>query len=258
MDKNIERGSTCSLSDVKDETLPIGENEYAIGISFDEMSGGNLTLSEVTDWNGKTMMDVLNGEVTKEGSLKFGEVTVTGSNTASGKYSFPTDKRLTGMDYPFPTILQQTVADKTTDKVNVHYGDWPLSGIEREDGNVPIALDIFGDGGSTGTGDEDSGGSGSGGGTLSESSETIDAATGGQALQTKEVKLHLSDLLKQAIQNDSGTSDKKGELSVSVAYADGSEKKNNETESEPDETSESEPKNQAVRAKFKMESIKNR
>lgn len=54
----------------------------------------------------------------------------------AGKYSYPTKPNLKGLNYPFPTILSR-------DGNRVHYGDWPLSGIKRDDGGAPIELDLF-------------------------------------------------------------------------------------------------------------------
>lgn len=55
-----------------------------------------------------------------------------------GRYSkVPlTYQYLQGMDYPFPTVLTQT-------PFNVHYGEWPLSGIHRANGGKPVELDMF-------------------------------------------------------------------------------------------------------------------
>lgn len=59
-----------------------------------------------------------------------------------GKYSYNTDMRpeLQGLRYPFPTILTRDADGK---KVHVHYGDWPLNGIERVTGGAPIRLDLL-------------------------------------------------------------------------------------------------------------------
>ena len=43
-----------------------------------------------------------------------------------------------GLDYPFPTILT-----RENGAFKVHYGQWPLNGIKREDGGRPIELDLF-------------------------------------------------------------------------------------------------------------------
>lgn len=63
----------------------------------------------------------------------------------SGRYSFGNDASLLGTDYPFPTILTQS-SDVAKDGIaNVHYGDWPIEGIRRADGALPVNLDLFAD-----------------------------------------------------------------------------------------------------------------
>ena len=59
-----------------------------------------------------------------------------------GKYSYNTKMRpeLQGLRYPFPTILTRDADGK---RVHVHYGDWPLNGIERVTGGAPIRLDLL-------------------------------------------------------------------------------------------------------------------
>lgn len=64
-----------------------------------------------------------------------------------GRYSYAPANRpeLQGMDYPFPTILTQPQdpANPGGATYKVHYGGWPLMGIEREDGGKRVELDIF-------------------------------------------------------------------------------------------------------------------
>jgi hypothetical protein len=55
--------------------------------------------------------------------------TSEGGVLVNGKYSFPsTSGLLSGKNYPFPTILTQTNL-RTGSTYNVHYGDWPTTGI---------------------------------------------------------------------------------------------------------------------------------
>lgn len=61
----------------------------------------------------------------------------------SGRYSFANDPSLLGTDYPFPTILTQTSDVVQGGIANVHYGDWPIEGIRRDDGALPVNLDLF-------------------------------------------------------------------------------------------------------------------
>ena len=68
---------------------------------------------------------------------------ISGLN-AGGRYSKvpQTYQYLLGMDYPFPTVLTQTRA--LDGRVfNVHYGEWPLNGIVRENGGKPVDMDMF-------------------------------------------------------------------------------------------------------------------
>jgi hypothetical protein len=67
-------------------------------------------------------------------------------NTINGKYSLAVSDKLLGENYPFPTILtQETGSGSQRTTVNVHYGDWPISGIERENGGLPVDIDLFAD-----------------------------------------------------------------------------------------------------------------
>lgn len=77
----------------------------------------------------------------------FSTVTTASSSGAplSGRYSFGSDPSLLGQDYPFPTILTQSSNLVVSGKANVHYGDWPLAGIRREQGALPVNLDLFAD-----------------------------------------------------------------------------------------------------------------
>ncbi len=77
----------------------------------------------------------------------FGAVTTQSSLGAviDGRYSFGTSNYLLGQNYPFPTILTQSSDLVKDGKANVHYGDWIYPGIKREDGALPISLDLFAD-----------------------------------------------------------------------------------------------------------------
>lgn len=77
----------------------------------------------------------------------FSTVTTVSSSGAplSGRYSFGSDPSLLGRNYPFPTILTQSSNLVSSGKANVHYGDWPLADIRRENGALPVNLDLFAD-----------------------------------------------------------------------------------------------------------------
>ena len=70
----------------------------------------------------------------------FSTVTTTEHNAnIDGKYSFPgNDASLNGLNYPFPTILQQT--DPFGQTVNVHYGAWPKSGLLWQENEATLDL----------------------------------------------------------------------------------------------------------------------
>ena len=66
-------------------------------------------------------------------------------DSLDGRYSFGNDLSLLGKDYPFPTILTQSSDLVESKLANVHYGDWPLEGIRRPSGALPVNLDLFAD-----------------------------------------------------------------------------------------------------------------
>ncbi len=69
----------------------------------------------------------------------FDPVTATEDGFAiPGKYSYSAADLLQGLNYPFPTILT-----RENGTIHVHYGDWPLHGIERDTGGAPIRLDLL-------------------------------------------------------------------------------------------------------------------
>ena len=80
-------------------------------------------------------------------NFNFGEITTQSSSGAAidGRYSFGTSNYLLGQNYPFPTILTQSSDLVEGGKANVHYGDWVYPGIKRENGALPISLDLFAD-----------------------------------------------------------------------------------------------------------------
>ena len=67
-----------------------------------------------------------------------------GGEPLAGRYSFGSDPSLLGRDYPFPTILTQD-SEEAGGTAHVHYGDWPLEGIRRATGALPVNLDLFAD-----------------------------------------------------------------------------------------------------------------
>ena len=93
------------------------------------------------------MCEKLQGYLNKgmnAGEKNFSTVTVTENGFAiNGKYSFPgNEKLLTGLNYPFPTILTQTNSFGKT--VNVHYGSWPMLGLYwvENEGTIDLFKDL--------------------------------------------------------------------------------------------------------------------
>ena len=114
-------------------------NGDVIGMTYAQM--------EDTDPNSTTgLLARLNAKIT-DANEKFSTVTTisSGGNPLSGRYSFGCAPSLLGHDYPFPTILTQSSSLVENGKANVHYGDWPLAGIRRENGALPVNLDLFAD-----------------------------------------------------------------------------------------------------------------
>ena len=77
----------------------------------------------------------------------FDPVTTTTStgDPIDGRYSFGTDRSLLGTNYPFPTILTQSSDLVEGGQAHVHYGDWAVQGILRENGALPVQMDLFAD-----------------------------------------------------------------------------------------------------------------
>ena len=76
-------------------------------------------------------------------AARFAPVTTTTStgDPIDGRYSFGTDRSLLGTNYPFPTILTQSSDLVEGGQAHVHYGDWAVQGILRENGALPVQMD---------------------------------------------------------------------------------------------------------------------
>ena len=133
LSKNGGKVPNVWKTDMDDQVYEKWENEDTIytkqvhALTYEEMSNGTL--------------------LRKLNNAAFSTVTVqtADGNKIDGKYSFSTSPELTGLNYPFPTVQTQANASYPSGKVNVHYGNWPLSGIERENGSLPINIDLFAD-----------------------------------------------------------------------------------------------------------------
>lgn len=120
--------------------LPIAETDI-YGNDYGNAVATSMTYGEMKDTEGE------DGLLAKLKNAGFSTVTTTssGGNPLNGRYSFGCDQSLLGQDYPFPTILTQVSDLVVTGKANVHYGDWPLAGIRRQYGGLPVNLDLFAD-----------------------------------------------------------------------------------------------------------------
>lgn len=120
---------------------------WATGIANGKVGGviADPTKLAVSAWNNLmavtyNQLKVSNGTGAVLSRLgAFDPVTDTeGSFAIPGKYSYNAAARLQGLNYPFPTILTREGGS-----IHVHYGDWPLNGIERANGGAPIRLDLM-------------------------------------------------------------------------------------------------------------------
>ncbi|MCR5469134.1 MAG: type II secretion system GspH family protein [Lachnospiraceae bacterium] len=105
-------------------------------------SNGTVTVYDGTQYS--NIVEALNAGENSDNA--WSTVTTTqGSNNANidGKYSFPgNNPTLDGLNYPFPTVVTQKdiVFNRT---VQVHYGEWPLSGMHWA--KARAEMDLFGD-----------------------------------------------------------------------------------------------------------------
>lgn len=126
-------------SDADKYTVTV-DNCYALGnpddgepfVSYAQLAGEQPIV------DGKKIYTLLN-ESKSESELHFSPVTKTENGfSVSGKYSYASESKLQGLDYPFPTILTRDGG-----RYHVHYGDWPVNGITRDAGGAPLELDLF-------------------------------------------------------------------------------------------------------------------
>lgn len=102
-------------------TLPVSSWNSLMAVTYDQLKVSNGT-----------------GAVLRRLDA-FDPVTATEDGFAiPGKYSYSAADLLQGLNYPFPTILT-----RENGTIHVHYGDWPLHGIERDTGGAPIRLDLL-------------------------------------------------------------------------------------------------------------------
>ncbi len=140
--KNFDHGWTNYSNNYYLGTVVLQNNNNTITLNKNDLDSVTaLTYSQMED------SETQNGLLYKLNSNGGGFSTVTtvtakGENI-SGRYSFGSDGSLLGKNYPFPTILTQKSSVVENGRANVHYGDWPLAGIRREYGALPVQFDIF-------------------------------------------------------------------------------------------------------------------
>ena len=119
-------------------------NNLPDGLTTDPRTFSNMNIPMAVTYaqlSDEVMCGYLNRGITDPDAKKFAPVTATeGKFDIPGKYSYSSDPKLEGLDYPFPTILTREGGT-----LHVHYGNWPLNGIERkENGGAPITLNLLG------------------------------------------------------------------------------------------------------------------
>lgn len=129
-------------------SVVLANNNNTISISRNDLEKvTSMTYAEMADTTSDAgLLEKLNAKI-DQNNEKFATVTTETASGAplAGRYSFGSDPSLLGKDYPFPTILTQSSDVAENGIANVHYGDWPLEGIRRPDGALPVNLDLFAD-----------------------------------------------------------------------------------------------------------------
>lgn len=110
-------------------TLPVSDWNSLMAVTYDQLKA-----------SGGSVLTRLNEGITDPNAKKFAPVTAKTDEgfDIPGKYSYSSAAKLKGLNYPFPTILT-----RESGTIQVHYGDWPLNGIERINGGEPIRLNLF-------------------------------------------------------------------------------------------------------------------
>lgn len=138
---NMVRGGGAYVAKLFNYTSPfvarqaMDANIHPTSISYEQLKGNGSV----------NTYDDIKAALNSTGEGTFELVTTTQPNGANigGKYSFPgNNPSLDGLDYPFPTIVTQRDIVFNRD-VNVHYGEWPLSGMYWSEARAE--MDIFGD-----------------------------------------------------------------------------------------------------------------
>lgn len=149
-DGNADHGWTNYDNNYYLASVVLSKNGGVISIGRNDMNNLDvtpMTYAEMADTESADgLLSRLNNNITEQDE-KFATVTTKTASGAplAGRYSFGSDPSLLGKDYPFPTILTQSSDVAENGIANVHYGDWPLEGIRRPDGALPVNLDLFAD-----------------------------------------------------------------------------------------------------------------
>lgn len=117
-------------------TVTNNKGDYYYGTNARSGGGESVTYQQLAGQEpiaGKSIYELL---------TSYSPVTTTtqaGDLDIGGRYSYAPKNRseLQGLNYPFPTVLTQS------DVFHVHYGGWPLMGIERVNGGRPVELEMF-------------------------------------------------------------------------------------------------------------------
>lgn len=146
-----QNGGTAPTTKVRcDEKLQLKEGTSKYEITYKGLEPAwpnegtqknpNVTAMSYAGMSGGALLEKLNNN---GGGFATVTTETADGNKINGKYSFTSDQALIGENYPFPTILTQK--DKGSKEVNVHYGAWPIEGLSREHGSVPVDIDLFAD-----------------------------------------------------------------------------------------------------------------
>lgn len=130
-------------------SVVLQNNNGTISLGRTDIGNKNVhaqTYAQMADTGENGLPEKLNANI-EDDTAKFSTVTTetAGGDSLDGRYSFGIDPSLLGRDYPFPTILTQSSDVAEGGVANVHYGDWPLEGIRRPSGALPVNLDLFAD-----------------------------------------------------------------------------------------------------------------
>lgn len=147
-DGNADHGWTNYNNNYYLSSVVLANNNNTISISRNDLKKvTSMTYAQMADTTSDDgLLNKLNANI-NEDDERFSTVTTetAGGAPLNGRYSFGSDPSLLGKDYPFPTILTQSSDVAENGIANVHYGDWPLEGIRRPDGALPVNLDLFAD-----------------------------------------------------------------------------------------------------------------